>query len=489
MKPTHVTLLAIPGIGHLTPILELAKHIVAFGSIDVSLLVLNTDASPAQSQLLTSTILPKGLEIVDIPSVDIACFVDEQTDVVTRISVIVRESLPHIESSIIKTARPTILVLDFFGTAALDIMVDNLCIQKYIFFPSTAACLAFVMYLPTLDQQVDGEFIHLSEPIQVPGCTPIHIDDLVNPVQARYVDEYKWFLYHASRFPMAHGILINTCQDLEPISLSALTENPILQQIPMPPVYPVGPLIHMDKPMVQSKNECMTWLDNQPNDSVLFVSFGSSGTLSAEQVTELAWGLELSQQRFIWVVRKPSSTETTSGTFFTVGGGEQSNPCDYLPDGFMSRTKDVGFVVPSWAPQVDILAHKSTGGFLSHCGWNSTLESVLYGVPIIAWPLYAEQKMNATLLVEELGVAVKPKVEKGEKVVRREEIARAVRLVMKGKEVQNAMRERVEEMKRSCLIALDEGGSSYNSLSQVIEKWKTSCIGLENVNDDEERDV
>uniref|UniRef100_A0A7N2M081 Uncharacterized protein n=1 Tax=Quercus lobata TaxID=97700 RepID=A0A7N2M081_QUELO len=85
-------------------------------------------------------------------------------------------------------------------------------------------------------------------------------------------------------------------------------------------------------------------------------------------------------------------------------------------------------MVPFWAPQVDVLNHPSIGGFLSHCGWGSTLESITNGVPMIAWPLYAEQKMNATLLTEEIGVAIRSKVLPSKKVVQREEIEKMARM-------------------------------------------------------------
>ncbi|XVF03446.1 hypothetical protein REPUB_Repub04eG0262300 [Reevesia pubescens] len=192
-----------------------------------------------------------------------------------------------------------------------------------------------------------------------------------------------------------------------------------------------------------------------------------------EQQTELAWGLELSQQRFIWVVRKPTDA-TGSGTFFNAGN-EVNDPKAYLPEGFLNKTQGVGLVVPSWAPQIAILSHPSTGGFLSHCGWNSSLESIAHGVPMIACPLYAEQKMNAALLVEDIGVAVKPKVEAGQTIFGREEIGRVVRKVMEGEEGK-IIRSRVKELKETACKAQDSNGSSYHSLSFVAKEWKTDDL-------------
>ncbi|URE37272.1 Hydroquinone [Musa troglodytarum] len=120
----------------------------------------------------------------------------------------------------------------------------------------------------------------------------------------------------------------------------------------------------------------LLWLDEQPPGSVLFVSFGSGETLSMEQIQEQAWGLEASGRRFLWVVRCPSD-RVGSGAFFHLQGPD--DPLRFLPEGFLERTRGAGLVVPLWAPQVEVLAHAATGGFLTHCGWNSLLESFVHG--------------------------------------------------------------------------------------------------------------
>lgn len=203
-------------------------------------------------------------------------------------------------------------------------------------------------------------------------------------------------------------------------------------------------------------------MNEQPPDSVLFVFLGSGVTLKADQFIELAWGLDLSQQHFIWVVKKPTNA-SAAATFFTMGS-DVNDPEAYLPEGFLNRTQGKGLVLKSWAPQVQVLSHVSTGGFLSHCGWNSSLKSIAHGIPIIAWPLYAEQRINATMLVEEVGEAVKPVVEPGNMVAGREEIARVVRLVMED-DHGKVLRRRVKELQESAAKALDCGGSSYESIT------------------------
>ncbi|KAH1081023.1 hypothetical protein J1N35_020784 [Gossypium stocksii] len=145
-------------------------------------------------------------------------------------------------------------------------------------------------------------------------------------------------------------------------------------------------------------------------------------------------------------------------------------PLSFLPLGFLDRTEEKGLVVPSWAPQMEILGHGSTGGFLTHCGWNSVLESIANGVPMIAWPLYAEQRMNAVLLTEGINVALRPTVnQKG--VVEREEMAKVIKCLMKGDQGL-IIREEMSKYKDAAAKAVSESGSSTKALSQLVVKWK-----------------
>uniref|UniRef100_A0A2N9IEG8 Uncharacterized protein n=1 Tax=Fagus sylvatica TaxID=28930 RepID=A0A2N9IEG8_FAGSY len=124
-------------------------------------------------------------------------------------------------------------------------------------------------------------------------------------------------------------------------------------------------------------------------------------------------------------------------------------------------------ICSGWALQVEVLAHKAIGGFVSHCGWNSILESLWHGVPIVTWPIYAEQQLNAFRMVRELGLAVEMRLDyrKGADLVLADEIERAVRGVMDGIEV----RKKVKEMGEMARKAVMEGGSSFISIGQLIE--------------------
>ncbi|KAJ0814557.1 putative hydroquinone glucosyltransferase [Helianthus annuus] len=244
-----------------------------------------------------------------------------------------------------------------------------------------------------------------------------------------------------------------------------------LQQVEpdKPPVYPVGPLIQsgsIESNKDVNESSCLRWLDGQPCGFVLYICFGSGGTLSSEQVTELAMGLELSEQRFIWVVRTPN--DIADATFFDCHGHEGS--FDFLPKTFLEKTKNHGLVVPNWAPQTQILSHRSTGGFVTHCGWNSVLETIVQGVPMIVWPLYAEQKMNALMLAEGLKVAMRAKLNENG-IVDRLEIVRVFKGLFEGDE-REAIRIRTQELKEAALSALSNDGYSTKTLDQLAFKLK-----------------
>ncbi|KAL8160545.1 hypothetical protein V2J09_002082 [Rumex salicifolius] len=203
--------------------------------------------------------------------------------------------------------------------------------------------------------------------------------------------------------------------------------------------------------------ECLKWLDTKPEGSVIYVCFGSVPRLPSAQLTEIGMALEASSHHFIWVVNHPDKEEE-----------------EWLPTGFESRNEGKGLVIRGWAPQVMILDHRATGGFVTHCGWNSTLEGVSAGVPMVTWPMFAEQFINEKLITEVLRVGVSVGADQNcewsvaEERVRRQGIEAAVRRVMAAEE----MRKRAAELKELAWKAVQEGGSSYNELTRMLDAVK-----------------
>ncbi|CAG7881847.1 unnamed protein product [Brassica rapa] len=469
-KAPHVAILPSPGMGHLIPLAQFAKQLVHRHAFSVTFLVIG-EGPPSKSQRTILNSLPSSISSVFLPPADLTDL-PPTTRIETRISLTVSRSNPELrrvfDSFSAEGRLPTVLCVDLFGTDAFDVAVE-FHVSPYIFFPSTANVLSFFLHLPKLDETMSCEFSELTEPVQLPGCVPFAGKDAPDPARDRKHDVYKCLLHNAKRYKEAEGILVNTFLDLEPNALKALQE-PGLDK---PPVYPIGPLVKQESGNGIEESECLKWLDKQPLGSVLYVSFGSGGVLTLEQLNELALGLEDSKQRFLWVIRSPS--QTANASFFR--SHSEADPLTFLPHGFLERTKDRGFMIPSWAPQAQILAHPSTGGFLSHCGWNSTLESIVSGAPLIAWALYAEQKMNAVLLAEDIHVALRAHAGE-EGMVRREEVARVVKGLMEGEEG-TGVRNKMKEMKEGASRVLSDDGSSTKALSLVALKWKDHQKGLE----------
>eukprot|EP01018_Ginkgo_biloba_P001260 Gb_09179 [translate_table: standard] len=462
-KP-HVAIFPSVGMGHLIPIAELAKRLAVYHDFSITLITSHWHVSPAQCEY-TERLASSGLDIhfIQLPQVEIE-EEEEGMKIETFISKFMDKSKPLVENvlrSLLNSSSPvSAFITDLFCTAMLDVGA-KLHIPTYIFFTSNAALLCLMLHLPKLASEIEISFKDVDFPVKIPGLPPIPATDLPTPIQDRSDRAFHWFVHHSFRLREAKGILINTFHALETERIKALVEGKVLSSNEMPSIYPVGPLIlESDREVVEEDNgggddEWLKWLEKQPFSSVLFVAFGSGVRLSEGQIRELALGLEASGQRFLWVVRST----------------DDSHPFAFLPEGFEIRTKDRGLLLSSWAPQIPILSHPSTGGFLSHCGWNSTLESISFGVPMIAWPFYAEQRLNRLLLVEEMKVAIQAKMEK-DGVVRREEVERTVRELMEGEEGMR-LRIRMKELQESANKAVGEGGSSYNALASVAAVWKT----------------
>nr|QHW04706.1 UDP-glycosyltransferase [Glycyrrhiza glabra] len=464
----------VPGIGysHLIPILQFSKRLVELHKeFHVTCLIPSLGSPPSASKTFLET-LPSSINCTFLPPVETK---DLPQGITTEIQMqlTVTLSLPSLHQALKSLSLRTPLVALVVDSQAAEALkfAQEFNMLSYIFFPSAATTLSLHLYLPKLDKETSCEYRELPEPIKVPGCVPLHGRDLYTPAQDRSSQTYKLLLQRVKRFGCADGVLINSFLELETGPIRALTE----EGSGNPPVYPVGPIIQTGTRSCDDAKglDCLAWLDKQQPCSVLYVSFGSGGTLSQEQIVELALGLELSNHKFLWVVRAPS----TSASAAYLSAQNNVDPSQFLPHGFLERiTKEQGMVIPSWAPQIQILSHSSVGGFLSHCGWNSTLESVVKGMPLITWPLFAEQRMNAVLLSEGLKVGLRPRVNENG-LVERVEVAEVIKCLMEGEEG-GRLRKRMKELKEAATNALKENGSSIKTLSQLTLKWRN--LALEN---------
>lgn len=230
----------------------------------------------------------------------------------------------------------------------------------------------------------------------------------------------------------------------------------------------IGKIERGNKSGVKS-GELLEWLDSKEPNSVLYVSFGSMTRFPPTQIEEIAHGLEDSGRNFIWVIRKMDKND----------GGEAA--AEGLPEGFEQRMrkKNRGLIVRIWAPQLLILEHPSTGGFLTHCGWNSSIEGVSAGQPMVTWPVSSEQFFNEKLLTEVLKVGVPVGARRWwnmsdemEEIVSRENVEKAVEFLMGASEEALAIRKRAKELGVAAKRAVESGGSSENNIVSLIKELK-----------------
>ena len=264
----------------------------------------------------------------------------------------------------------------------------------------------------------------------------------------------NFFLGECERAYRASAIIINTFDALDHDILYAFSSITNL-----PPVYSVGPLNFLlnhvtDKDLKaigsnlwKEDPECLKWLDNQEPSSVVYVNFGSITVMTSDQLVEFAWGLANSNKKFLWVIRPD----------LVVGENAM------LPIEFVEETKSRG-LLSGWCPQEQVLAHPAIGVFLTHSGWNSTLESVCGGVPMICWPFFAEQQTNCRFCCKKWGIGLE--IED----VRRDRIESLVRESMDGEKGQEMKEKALKWKKLAEDAASIPDGSSFQNLEKVIHQ-------------------
>ncbi|KAM7517920.1 hypothetical protein LguiB_016882 [Lonicera macranthoides] len=463
-----------PGVGHLISAVEMAKLLITRDQrLSITFLIISFPSDTAvtaysRSLHRKSNNSPR-LHFIYLPAVDSAPILNS-TSPFAAMCTIIHNHTPHVRDAVAGlTTRPgestqlTGFVVDVLCTPMID-LANEFGVPTYVFFTSSAAFLGFNVTLLNLSDSQDVTEL-------IDSVTDLSMTSFKNSVPTKVIPLLAtdkeggsaMYLSLSRRLKQANGIMVNTFFELESHALKSLVNGGT------PPIYPVGPVLNINNHNNDDNVMIMRWLDHQPPLSVVLLCFGSMGSFDEDQVKEIAYALERSGHRFLWSLRQPSPNKGKLES-----PREYSNPAEVLPEGFLERTASVGMVT-GWVPQAEVLSHWAVGGFVSHCGWNSILESLWYGVPLATWPMYAEQQMNAFEMVVELklGVEIKMDYRKeffGERntsvVVKAEEIETGIRKVM---ESESEQRKKVKEMKDKCRMAMMEGGSSYNSVGCFIE--------------------
>ncbi|XP_073142382.1 UDP-glucose iridoid glucosyltransferase-like [Henckelia pumila] len=433
-----VVLVPFPFQGHITPMLQLGWLLHSKGfSVVVSHTQFNAP-DPADHP-----------ELVLVPLPDDVADLDMSFDNMLKVISVMNTNCEapfrdHMEQMLQKDEVGCVIhdsVMKFADKVANDLRIPNIVLatSNATYSNSLYAVLELLdkKLLPLPESQ-------LQEP--VPNAPPLRYKDLCLSVSVEIPEIVVDFTRGYVDKKSASAFIWNTVDMLEHPSLQKLQHHYNV------PFFTVGPLHKMAPPshtsLIKEETACLAWLDKQAPRSVVYVSLGSLATIEEEELIEMAWGLANSEQPFLWVIR-PSSVN-----------GTECNKC--LPEDFEEKTRDRGCIV-QWAPQKDVLSHPGIGGFLTHCGWNSTLESICEGVPMICRPCFADQLVDSRYLTHVWRVGLEL-----EKTSGRSGVEDAVRTILTSEEGEE-MRVRVSKMKQEMERCVLRGGSSHNSLCELVE--------------------
>ncbi|KAM4093882.1 hypothetical protein ACB094_06G152900 [Castanea mollissima] len=440
-KGRRLVLFPLPFQGHINPMLLLATILHSKG---FSITIINTNfnsLNPSHYPNFTFHSIPDGLLESEASSSDLVALAKLLN---IKCTDPFRDCMDKLLSD--ASEEPiSCLISDslFYFTQAV---ADSLKLPRVVFrtggLSSLVVFAAFPLlrergYLPIQDSQLE-ELVAELPPLKVKDLPVINTvyPDSYYEIVACMVNESK----------ASSGIILNSFEELELSELDTLR-----QEFPIP-IFPIGPfhkyfLTSSSSSLLAQDQSSIAWLDKQASKSVIYASFGSLAALSEAQFLEIAWGLANSNQPFLWVVRPG-----------LVRGSEW---LESLPSGFLETLNGRAHII-KWAPQLEVLAHPAVGAFWTHNGWNSTLESICEGVPMICMPCFTDQKVNAKYVSQVWKVGLQ--LENG---LDRLEIERYIKRLMVEKEGEE-IRDRISKLKEKAKFSLQQGGCSLQNVDSLV---------------------
>ncbi|GLT36238.1 hypothetical protein SLA2020_106300 [Shorea laevis] len=449
----HIALYPSAGIGHLTPFLRLASILLSH-NCEVTLITAKPTVSLSESMNISSFLSTnpevKHVEFQVLPSEP-----HNSTDDPFFLQFEAARRSMHLLRPLLSDLSPPLSAIfsDFVVASGVNQIAADLGLPQYILITTSATFFSLMAYLPNMIHD-PAKFSSLLAEVEIPGLTPVPVSSIPPPMFTPNHLFTSTILTNIRAFQEVKGILMNTFDWFEPEAISFLNNCKALGSFP--PVLPIGPLVPHELGGEQS--QYLEWLDNQPTESVVYVSFGSRTSISKEQMIELGDALDRSEYRFLWVIKGRK-----------VDYDDKESLEDLVSHSFLERTKNKGMVVKGWVKQQGILAHPAIGGFVSHCGWNSVTEAAQQGIPVLAWPLHGDQRVNADVVEKAgLGTSERSWGWMGQTLVKQDEIQRKIDELMRDEKLRSRAKKVGEEAKK----AGNTGGSSKKVIMEVIEFLK-----------------
>ncbi|KAK7396611.1 hypothetical protein VNO78_17738 [Psophocarpus tetragonolobus] len=476
-QPPHFLFVPLMSQSHLIPFTQMAK-LLAFNGVSVTIVLTPLNAARFnmvidQAKALNLKIqfhilpfpclevgLPEGCENMDtLPS-------NQYVQLFFAASNMLKDPFVRWLSEL--ETLPTCIVSDFCLPWTADV-ASRFKIPRVVF--QGISCFALLCSHKISHSNVHESVTSMSQPFVVPDLPDTIEFTKAQLPEALLQDSGAWKrtieIFKAAE-NSADGILVNTFEELEKMYVQGYEKT-------VKKIWCIGPLSLHDRLILERTridgnktsvdgSECLKFLSSNKPCSVIYVCFGSLCRINASQLKEIALGLEASGHPFIWVIGKNDCSAELDKWL--------------VEEKFEERNSGRGVIVRGWAPQVEILSHSSTGGFLSHCGWNSLLEAVSAGIPLVTWPLSAEQFFNQKLIVQVLkvgvGIGVGEVVDpmEGQKTVfvKKEHVKKVIDQLMEQSGDGELRRNRARELKQMAYMAVEDGGSSSSHCKLFIQK-------------------
>ncbi|KAL2653759.1 hypothetical protein R1flu_021887 [Riccia fluitans] len=439
--------------GHWSPFMQIMRHLMD-NKVAMTLCVCQDRADEMKKYVANGDFENADIEVVVV-------FSHPKTYPLSPESALVSTTELQTKLAEMKPERFSCVISDFLLWGC-QVVANELWIPYYGFIPCAAHFSLAVLNAETLAK---GGWFDNPEtddrPLDAPGLEIFAMKDL------NWRAEWKeMFSLRSKQLRTVTRLIINTFEELEQNSLDTmriLLENDGTNGKVPCKIFTIGPVMlfptlpSFEITVQETGGKYLEWLDKKPKSSVVFICFGSYAEVGPSAGMAVAKALESTEVPFLWALRLPPETRKE----------------DVLPEGFEARTQGRGLIVTSWVSQQDVLLHPSIGAFLSHCGWNSFMESISAGVPILAHPLFADQHMNARHMVSTLKVAIEIKHEKehrnGEYTW--EAVAEGIRTLMVKEEGEH-IRHNMLKLQQAALKAVAEGGSSHRSFQELSDDIK-----------------
>jgi len=462
-KP-HVLVLSYPAQGHINPMLLFAKRLA---SKQIMVTFVTTEAS--RERMLQAQHAVRGASksstevqfdtISDgLPlDLDRSKDVDMVLDMLCRIGGLTLANL--IERLNAKGNNISCIVYDSFLHWVPEVAKKFNIPVAFFWTQSCAVYSIYYNFSRGLANLRDGTG-KMVDAIEIPGLPLLKVSDLPSFLQPSNAFEslLRLVMDQFKPLPEATWVLGSSFSELESEEINSMES--------IFPIRTVGPLIpssfldgrnpedtDFGASMWKTTN-CMDWLNTKEPASVVYVSFGSLAVLSKEQIHEIALGLKASGYSFLWVIRPPSSKGET-------------NREENLPAGFLNETSEQGLVVP-WCHQLQVLSHASVGAFMTHCGWNSTLESLSLGIPMLAVPQWSDQPTNSAYIEEKWKAGIRLNKRSANGLVGKEEVEKCIKIVMES-QLGTELRKNALRWKKLSREAMVKGGSSDKNIEEFVE--------------------